>query len=238
MNYAVHYDGLIARAKTRVLIGYRERHHVLPRCAGGTNHRDNLVDLTAEEHFVAHQLLVKMYPAHRGLALAAAKMAGRCTRNKAYGWLRRKLAEALLGNKHTLGYRHTETTKSKMSIARRGYRPSAEAIAKTAAFWTGRKHSPETRAKISNARRGKPTTTGMIHSAEARAKIAIAHIGKPLSSEHRAKIIAANTGREKSPDERAKLSAALRGKPKSQQHRVMLSLAAKRYWANNALSWR
>ena len=37
MNYFDHYDRLIARARTRVLEGYRERHHVLPRCMGGSN---------------------------------------------------------------------------------------------------------------------------------------------------------------------------------------------------------
>lgn len=47
MNYAAHYERLIERAKNRVLEGYRERHHILPRCMGGTNAPDNLVDLTA-----------------------------------------------------------------------------------------------------------------------------------------------------------------------------------------------
>ena len=62
MNYRRHYDRLIERARNRVLSGYVERHHVLPRCMGGGNESSNLVQLTAEEHYVAHQLLHKMHP--------------------------------------------------------------------------------------------------------------------------------------------------------------------------------
>lgn len=38
---------------------YGERHHIIPRSLGGTNHRSNLVRLSAREHFVCHLLLVK-----------------------------------------------------------------------------------------------------------------------------------------------------------------------------------
>lgn len=39
--------------------GYTERHHILPRCFGGTNEKINLVRLTAREHLIAHLLLTK-----------------------------------------------------------------------------------------------------------------------------------------------------------------------------------
>src|SRR3990172_4276247 len=92
LNYFIHYERLIGRARNRVLIGYRERHHVIPRCMGGTNALCNIVELTGEEHYLSHQLLVKMYPEVRGLANAAIRMAKQCTGNKPYGWLRRKNA--------------------------------------------------------------------------------------------------------------------------------------------------
>lgn len=98
MNYKAHYNKLIERAQGRLLEGYCEQHHVVPRCMGGTNDSENLVRLTAEEHYVAHQLLVKMWPGHRGLIYAAIVMSydlhGRRTHNKLYGWLRRKYAKA------------------------------------------------------------------------------------------------------------------------------------------------
>ena len=36
---------------------YKERHHIIPKCIGGTNDEDNLIDLYAREHFIAHKLL-------------------------------------------------------------------------------------------------------------------------------------------------------------------------------------
>ena len=62
MNYKKHYDLLIERSKTRVLEGYVEKHHIIPKCLGGTDDKGNLAILTPEEHFLAHQLLIKIYP--------------------------------------------------------------------------------------------------------------------------------------------------------------------------------
>ena len=39
---------------------YTERHHIVPRSLGGANTKDNLVNLSARQHFVAHLLLTKM----------------------------------------------------------------------------------------------------------------------------------------------------------------------------------
>lgn len=36
---------------------YKERHHIVPKCLGGTNEKDNLIDLYAKEHYEAHRLL-------------------------------------------------------------------------------------------------------------------------------------------------------------------------------------
>ena len=36
---------------------YHERHHIIPKCMGGSNNNDNLIDLYAREHFEAHRLL-------------------------------------------------------------------------------------------------------------------------------------------------------------------------------------
>lgn len=64
MNYQLIYDQLIERAKTRILEVdvYYERHHIIPRCMGGLDESENLVSLTAREHFLCHWLLVRIYP--------------------------------------------------------------------------------------------------------------------------------------------------------------------------------
>ena len=39
-----------------------ERHHIKPRCMGGTDDIFNLIDLTPREHYIAHKLLAEEYP--------------------------------------------------------------------------------------------------------------------------------------------------------------------------------
>ena len=58
-KYKKWYDQIIDNAKTRTPLGYKERHHVIPRSLGGDNTKDNLVELTAREHFICHWLLTK-----------------------------------------------------------------------------------------------------------------------------------------------------------------------------------
>ena len=61
MNYSKIYSNLIQNAQNRILVGYKETHHIIPRSVGGTDNPTNLVDLTAREHYVAHILLAKIY---------------------------------------------------------------------------------------------------------------------------------------------------------------------------------
>lgn len=60
-KYEKWYISITQNAKTRSLKGYSERHHIIPRSLGGTDNIDNLVDLTAREHFICHWLLTKTY---------------------------------------------------------------------------------------------------------------------------------------------------------------------------------
>ena len=61
MNYQIIYDNLINQAKNRLVDGYTEKHHILPKSMGGSNQAFNIVKLTAREHFLAHWLLFKIY---------------------------------------------------------------------------------------------------------------------------------------------------------------------------------
>jgi len=95
MNYEKHYILLIERARSRSYNGYVEYHHIIPRCLGGSDDPSNLAPLTPEEHYVAHQLLVKMHPGNFALVKAASMMIPDRPSNKLYGWIRRKLSEAM-----------------------------------------------------------------------------------------------------------------------------------------------
>lgn len=59
-KYTRTYYMIIERAKSRDISGYTERHHIIPKSLGGTNDLDNLVHLTAKEHYICHMLLLRM----------------------------------------------------------------------------------------------------------------------------------------------------------------------------------
>ena len=161
MNYARIYDELMERARHRIIDGYVEKHHVIPRCMGGDNSKANIVILTASEHYVAHLLLVKMNPGNRKLLWAATAMTNGTkhqerSKNKMYEWLRRRLAVAMSerevsaetraklsqakqGNLNMLGKTHSAATKELMSAKAKG-----------------RVFTPEHREKLRQAKLGKP----------------------------------------------------------------------------------
>ncbi len=59
-KYTKWYFSIIEGARTRTIEGYTEMHHILPKCLGGLDTVDNLIKLTAREHFICHWLLTKM----------------------------------------------------------------------------------------------------------------------------------------------------------------------------------
>ena len=190
MDHQVHYAKLMKRG-SRLRRGYIEKHHVLPRCLGGTNKKSNIVYLTPEEHYVAHQLLVKMYPGHTGLVYAAFMMTWSNERlkhqgNKLYGWLRRRMSAARKGK--SLSAEH----RANLSIAHMGHVHTAEHRANISRGGKGLKRSKKTCRKISKALRGKKRG--------------------PMSAENRAKISAAVTGVKRSAAFCAAISARQIGK--------------------------
>ena len=60
MDYQRIYNQIIERGKQRLLEGYGENHHIIPKCMGGADTQDNIVRLTAKEHYTAHHLLVRI----------------------------------------------------------------------------------------------------------------------------------------------------------------------------------
>lgn len=51
------YNSLILEAKKDMILGYTEKHHIIPKCLGGNDYDHNLVCLTYSEHIFAHYLL-------------------------------------------------------------------------------------------------------------------------------------------------------------------------------------
>jgi hypothetical protein len=164
MNYQEHYNRLMNRGSLRFIghdklvarknIGfYVERHRILPGCLGGEYVVENIAWLTPEEHYVAHQLLVKMYPGNRELMYAAKVMCAKAqdgTKNKLYGWLKRRYSQ--------LG--HSAETKAKIRSTCLNRPPVSE----------------ETKVKLRKARAGRVT------SQETRQKMSVAHKGRQHQS--------------------------------------------------------
>jgi hypothetical protein len=56
------YESIIYKAQNRMKKEgiYYENHHIIPSSLGGTNNKENIVALTAREHFICHYLLTKI----------------------------------------------------------------------------------------------------------------------------------------------------------------------------------
>lgn len=194
-KWANHYWKLCSRAMQRELDVeiYTENHHIFPKCKYGNN--NFVVKLTAGEHFIAHQLLVKMFPKNRKLIYAARMMTINDPRsqkrinNKLYGWLKEKY--------------------SKMG-------QSAESNRKRRETQRGKKQSEETKRKKSLALMGHPGwNKGVPRSDEVKRKLSEANKGKKKSAEHKKKISEAMKGRSRSPhseETKRKMGEARKGK--------------------------
>jgi hypothetical protein len=172
-KYTRWYYNIINRARTRLTTVYTEVHHVIPRCMGGTNDFDNLVKLTAREHFICHMLLVKMtIGEHRAkLLYAYVIMSGRRVYgNRQYALFRQEYAlmnsversgpkngmygADRKGSKNTFfNRRHTAETKERIAAKKRGH-----------SYNKGIPKSPEHRIKLGNARRNNARVFTFIHN--------------------------------------------------------------------------
>ncbi len=180
MNYQKHYNLLMQRAKTRLFEGYKEKHRIIPGCMGGKYTDENVVLLTPEEHYVAHQLLVKIYPENRKLIYAANMMSVKSLKNvrrnnKSYGWLKRKFvkthSENMKGHSFNKGIPKSDEHKRKLSEAHRGKvtwnkgkkRPPFSEEWKQKMSASAKKkpaYSEETKQKLSASRKGTKLVNG------------------------------------------------------------------------------
>lgn len=180
MNYQKIHDQIIERAKTRQLEGYKERHHIVPRCMGGTDSADNLVDLTAREHFIIHKLLCELYPEQRKLLYAYWMMCNMksTTQHRNYKVTNREYERArlLFSSIHSKRIVSDET-RDKLKQSRLNKAIDYKSF--------DYKHSAERREKIRQSKLGKKRSP---ISDEQKAKMSLKLKGRVLSEEHKKKI--------------------------------------------------
>jgi hypothetical protein len=157
---------------SRKIAGYTETHHIIPKSIGGTDHKDNLVKLTAREHFICHLLLPKITEgvAYQKMIYAYTIMSGRkIYGSRKYEFYRKEYAEinSILrsgegngmfgvdraGEKNTFfGMKHTDETKRIISSKRKGHSDNK-----------GIPKSDEHKKKIGLRRRSEAKSFTLIH---------------------------------------------------------------------------
>lgn len=201
-KYTKYYTLLTDRAKSRVLTGYTERHHIIPQSLGGSNDKENLVDLTAREHFICHWLLIKMTEGEDRSKMLYA-LNGMRAENKHQGRYHTKIT-ARVYEKHRLEHakNHSETMKGR-TPPNKGRKMSEE-----------QKELLRERAKVNHA-------SGKTYSAESQKKRISKIIGQKRSEETRKKMSLAHAGKPKGPmtdEHRLAISIGGRGIKKHEGH--------------------
>lgn len=147
------YDQIITNAKQRgsdkgQLDYYTERHHILPKSLGGVNSTQNLVLLTAKEHFICHHLLTKCVT---GTHLYKIKHAfSQMVHCGKFSPTSRHYEKAR--NFYAEGARPQEW-RDAISAARKGYKVPTEQVERMRKRLTGRKLSTSHKENIRLARK-------------------------------------------------------------------------------------
>lgn len=147
MNYNRIYQCIIEKAKTRKLEGYVEKHHIIPKCIGGPDKIENIVELTAREHFLCHWLLHEIYPDNHKLAYAFSKMCH--TKSSS--------AKNYVPSSRVVEYARKEMAKLNTGENNPFYnkKHSKEVIDRIKAKLANFKHSEESKSKMGRSRYGK-----------------------------------------------------------------------------------
>lgn len=179
-KYTSCYFNIINRAKSRSISGYIEKHHIIPKSLGGNNAKDNLVKLTAKEHYICHLLLPKMTTgvAKRSMWHALWKIVNQ---------------KRPMQDRYKISSRQYEIIKVANSIALR--ERNLGKVGPNA----GKKFSIETKQKMSLAAKGrKPSPQATAAIVKARLGVPPSNKGKPMSQEQKDKIRASHLARNRS----------------------------------------
>lgn len=158
-KYSLWYNNIINFAKSqqrnKTIYQYFENHHILPTSLGGNNTKDNLVLLTAREHFICHLLLTKMtegnnkykmqWALHR---MTFSKIEQRKFSSHQYNLARKYYIDCVKKPK-------TEEHKKKIGAGNKGKIVKAETKLKISLLRSGTKASQETKQKMSDSRRNR-----------------------------------------------------------------------------------
>lgn len=180
MNYAEFIQNILdTRGRFACGDEYHERHHIKPKCMGGTNEEENLIDLFAKEHFEAHRLLALENPQEWKLVYAWSCMA--FVKND--------------GRKYELTPEEYEEVRAIHSEANSHHMKERLSDPKNNPMW-GKHHSDEAKRKISKSKlnlseetRHKMRSVAILNMTDERKEyLRQINIGKHLSQDTKEKI--------------------------------------------------
>lgn len=191
-KYTNWYNSIIRSARNRILEGYSENHHIIPKSLGGSNDKSNIVALTAREHFICHLLLTKMTTglAKSKMSKAAFMLTTSSTNQERYKITNRRYEQLKLefsishqgkvSNKKGIKITDPEKLANiKAAAQRRSLRYKSGELdnSKVGKYTRTDEHRQLLRDQVKN----KPTfnTSGWIPSTEVRKKISESNKGKP-----------------------------------------------------------
>lgn len=174
-KYTIWYQQITTNAKQRIVEGYTEKHHITPKSLGGLDELDNLVNLTAREHFICHWLLTKIYPTgeeHWKMINAFRMMRAENPRQqrykskitaRVYDKLKTTYSELQSRNRKGIkngfyGKHHTNEVRQRISKANKGRVQPLDEKEKQIKAITGKKRTPfseEWRANLSKNHKSK-----------------------------------------------------------------------------------
>jgi hypothetical protein len=157
------YYAIINRAKSRQIDLYKERHHIIPQSIGGSNLTENIVELTAREHFVCHLLLTKMLQGENKKKMTFAL------------WLLCNVKNSSQQER----YIPTSSIYEKARIAHaENMSQLLKGVKKTKLHWLNKQHTEESKLKQSLVKRGKLNPNfGKIQTDESKRLKSLAQIG-------------------------------------------------------------
>lgn len=211
---------------------YHERHHIVPRCMDGGDEEENLIDLFAREHFIAHKMLAKENPDNNSLTYAWSCMAywnsssqDRCeVTPEEYEEARIALAESKKGRPRSEAVRNKLSTYMKEQWQNPEWRNNMLELLRPTYTDQQRNDKLSEKAKERFKNPENHPLYGRHHTEESKRKNSESHKGKFPSVETRIKLSESRRG-EKNPNY---------GKPRSEEAKKKQSETMKgRYCGEN-----
>jgi len=242
-KYYKWYLNIINAANTRKLCDdYYETHHIVPVSLGGLNSSDNLVKLTAKEHFVCHLLLTKFTAGnnrHKMLYAATGMSRQRSYQHRyvnsaTYQRLKTQAASAMSESRKGKTYEELYGVKKAAEMREKKSQPrgpqSKSTVEKRASKLRGKKRTANQRDTMSAAQIRRDYVQTQESKDRGALNISKALKGREVSEEWRDKISKSLTGKMAGVPKSDETKQKMR-KPKSEAHKKAISEARKAKYA-------